>query len=118
VVAAILAAVGIYGVMAYAVAQRTREIGIRVALGASGGNVVGLVARQALWLILAGLVIGVGGAFALTRFLQNDLYEVSATDPMTFILVSAGLVVVALLACLVPTRRATAVDPTVALRYE
>jgi ABC-type antimicrobial peptide transport system permease subunit len=116
--AAVLAAIGIYGVMAYAVAQRTREIGIRVALGASGGNVIQLVVRQALLLIAAGVAIGLGGAYALTRFLTNLLWEVSPTDPSTFVIVSVGLVVVAMAACLIPARRAVAVDPTTALRYE
>jgi putative ABC transport system permease protein len=116
--AAVLAAIGIYGVMAYAVTQRTREIGIRVALGASGTNVVGLVTRQAFVLIAIGLIAGLGGAYALTRFLTRFLWQVSPTDPSTFALVSAGLVVVAVAACLVPTRRAVSVDPTIALRYE
>jgi predicted permease len=116
--AGVLAAIGIYGVMAYAVAQRTREIGIRVALGASGGRVVGLVIRQALLVVAIGVAAGIGGAWALTRFLREFLWQVSPTDPPTFILVSAGLIVVAVFACLVPTRRAVAVDPTIALRYE
>lgn len=116
--AAVLAALGIYGVMAYTVAQRTREIGIRVALGASSGNVVGLVVRQAILLITIGIVVGVVGAFALTRFLATFLWQVSPTDPLTFAAVSFGLLLVAVLACLVPTRRAVGVDPTVALRYE
>jgi putative ABC transport system permease protein len=118
VAAAVLAAIGIYGVMAYAVAQRTREIGIRMALGASSTNVMGLVVRQALVLIAIGLVLGLGGAYGLTRFLANELFDVSPTDPTTFTAVTVGLVVVAVLACLIPTRRAVRVDPTVALRYE
>jgi putative ABC transport system permease protein len=117
-VALTLAAVGIYGVMAYAVAQRTREIGIRMALGAGGWDVLTLVVRQALLLILAGLVLGLGGAMALTRFLSSELWEVTATDPVTFGAVSMLLLSVALIACLVPTLRAVRVDPTVALRYE
>ena len=118
VCAAILAAIGIYGVMAYAIASRTREIGIRMALGATGGRVTRLVLRQALVLIVLGVVLGVGGALAATRFLESELYEVSPTDPATFVAVSAGLVVVALLACVIPTRRALRVDPGEALRYE
>jgi len=118
VAAAVLAAIGIYGVMAYAVAQRTREIGIRMALGASGTNVMGLVVRQALLLIAIGVVLGLGGAFGLTRFIANDLFNVSPTDPTTFTMVTVGLIFVAVVACLIPTRRAVRVDPTVALRYE
>jgi putative ABC transport system permease protein len=116
--AALLAAVGIYGVMAYAVAQRTREIGIRMALGASGTTVMGLVVRQALLLIAVGVILGIAGAYGLTRFLTNFLWNVSPTDPVTFALVAAGLIGVGVLACFVPTRRAVQVDPTVALRYE
>jgi putative ABC transport system permease protein len=116
--AALLAAIGIYGVMAYAVTQRTREIGVRVALGASGGNIVTLVVRQALILITIGIALGLGGAYGLTRFLQRFLWQVSPTDPMTFTAVSVGLLLVAVIACLVPTRRAVTVDPTIALRYE
>ena len=118
VIAAVLAAVGIYGVMAYTVSQRTREIGIRMALGASSSSVMGLVVKQALILVFIGLILGIGGAFGLTRFLANELYGVKATDPTTFIAVSLGLVVVAVLASLIPTRRAVSVDPTVALRHE
>ncbi len=117
-VATALAAVGIYGVMAYAVAQRTREIGIRMALGAGGGDVLKLVMGQAMILIVCGLALGLGGAIALTRYLSSELWEVKATDPITFASVSIVLVVVAVLACLIPTRRAVQVDPTVALRYE
>jgi len=117
-VATVLAAVGIYGVMAYAVEQRTREIGIRMALGAGGWQVLRLVIHQAIWMIAAGLVLGVAGALALTRFISSELWEVQATDPATFAGVSLLLIAVALLACLVPTRRAVQVDPTIALRYE
>jgi putative ABC transport system permease protein len=117
-VATVLAAVGIYGVMAYAVEQRTREIGIRMALGAGGWQVLRLVIHQAIWMIAAGLVLGVAGALALTRFISSELWEVQATDPATFAGVSLLLIAVALLACLVPTRRAARVDPTIALRYE
>lgn len=117
-IAAVLAAIGIYGVMAYSVAERTREIGIRMALGAGARDVLGLIVRQALILISLGLVIGLAGSFALTRVIKSALYGVTATDPATFIGVSLLLTLVALLACLIPTRRAVAVDPTVALRYE
>jgi len=117
-VAMALAAVGIYGVMEYAVALRTREIGIRMALGASWRDVLKLVLGQALILIAAGLTLGLGGAIALTRYLSSELWEVKATDPLTFAAVSVLLVSVATIACLVPTRRAVRVDPTVALRCE
>ena len=117
-IAGVLAAVGIYGVMAYAVTQRTREIGIRMALGATSSSVMTLVVKQALILVFIGLILGVGGAIGLTRFLANELYGVKATDPATFIGVSVGLVVIAVLASLIPTRRAVSVDPTVALRHE
>jgi putative ABC transport system permease protein len=117
-VAAVLAAVGIYGVMSYSVAERTREIGIRMALGAGAPNVLALIGRQALVLIAIGLVVGLGGSFALTRVVKSALYGIAATDPATYAGVSFSLAVVALLACFIPTRRAVQVDPTVALRYE
>jgi putative ABC transport system permease protein len=118
VAAGLLAALGIYGVMAYTVAQRTREIGIRVALGAAGTNVMRLVILRAVILIAIGLVLGVGGAMGLTRVLASELFEVSPTDPMTFTVVTIGVAVVALLACMIPARRALSVDPTLALRFE
>jgi putative ABC transport system permease protein len=117
-IAAVLAAVGIYGVMAYAVTQRTREIGIRMALGATSSGVMTLVLKQALMLVSIGLMLGIVGAFGLTRFIANELYEVKPTDPATFIAVSLGLVAVAILASVIPTRRAVSVDPTEALRHE
>src|SRR3984885_4755091 len=117
-IAAGLAAIGIYGVMAYAVAERTREIGIRMALGASAGDIFRLVVLHALILLSIGLTLGLVGSFALTRYLKSALYEVTATDPSTFIAVSLLLAGVAVIACLVPTRRAVSVNPTVALRYE
>lgn len=116
--AGLLAALGIYGVMAYTVAQRTREIGIRVALGAGTSRVMQLVVLRVLILIAVGLALGLGGAVALTRLLASELWEVSPTDPLTFAVVTLGVAVVALAACLIPTRRAMTVDPTIALRYE
>ncbi|HLK66394.1 MAG TPA: ABC transporter permease [Bryobacteraceae bacterium] len=117
-VAMVLAAVGIYGVMAFAVEQRTREIGIRMALGAGGWDVLTLVVRQALVLIAGGMVLGLAGASALTRYISSQLWEVTATDPITFGVVTFLLASVAVAACLIPTLRAVRVDPTIALRYE
>jgi putative ABC transport system permease protein len=117
-VATALAAVGIYGIMACAVEQRTREIGIRMALGAAAWDVLTLLVRQAIWLIAGGVILGLAGSLALARFVSSELWEVQSGDPAIFSGVSIMLMAVALLACVVPSRRAVRVDPTIALRYE
>ena len=116
--ALLLAAIGIYGVMGYAVAQRTREIGVRIALGADQRDILKLIVGQGLVLILIGTGIGLALALAATQVLKSVLFGISATDPLTFVSVVLVLVGVALLACYLPARRATKVDPLVALRYE
>jgi putative ABC transport system permease protein len=117
-VALVLAAVGIYGVMAFAVTQRTQEIGIRMALGARMADVLGLVVKHGMKLALIGIVLGLAGSWALTRFIEKLLVGVQPTDLLTFSLVSVGLLLAAFIACYLPARRATKVDPLVALRYE
>ena len=116
--ALVLAAIGLYGVLAFAVSQRTREIGIHMALGARARDVLLMVIRQGMSLVIIGVVFGVAGAFALTRLMRSLLFEVGPTDSLTFVLVSLLLAAVGFIACYVPARRATKVDPLVALRYE
>jgi ABC-type antimicrobial peptide transport system permease subunit len=118
VIAFFLSMIGLYGMLAFAVSQRTREIGVRIALGAQTADVLRLVVGQGLRLAFAGMAIGLLAAFAATRVMKSLLYGVSATDPLTFILIALLLIFVALLACWIPARRATKVDPIVALRCD
>jgi putative ABC transport system permease protein len=118
VIALVLATAGIYGVMAYFVTQRTREIGVRIALGAQWRDVIKLILKSGMTLVILGLTIGLAGALGLTRLMASLLFEVSPADPITFAAVALCVVLATLLACYIPARRATKVDPLVALRYE
>jgi len=117
-VALVLAVIGLYGVLAYAVTQLRREIGVRMALGAQRWDVLRIVVEQGIRLAVIGVFIGLAGAFAVTRVLQNLLYEVKPSDPLTFVAVPAMLGLVVLLACYLPARSASKTDPMEALRYE
>ena len=116
--ATVLSSVGIYGVISYVAGQRTHEIGIRMALGAGRGTVLRMMLGQAVKLALVGVALGMVAAFVLTRLMSSMLFRVSTHDPLTFLGVTLLLLLVAMTACLVPARRATRVDPMVALRYE
>ena len=117
-IALLLAAVGIYGLIAYSVAQRTHEIGVRMALGAARADVVRMVVRQGASMAAIGIVLGLGGALALTRLLKTMLFEIGVTDALTFAAAPLGMMLVVLLATFVPALRATRISPVVALRYE
>jgi putative ABC transport system permease protein len=116
--ALLLAAIGLYGVISYSVAQRTRELGIRIALGAQRGDVLRLILRQGMAVVAAGVIFGVAASLGLTRLIASLLYGISANDPLTFLLFSVALVLVAFIACWLPARRAARVDPVIALRAE
>jgi ABC-type antimicrobial peptide transport system permease subunit len=117
-VGTLLAAVGLYGVLTYAVSQRTQEIGIRMALGAQRGDVLGMILRQGMLLVALGIAVGLAGAVAFGRLMRSLLFNVSPNDPLTFATITLLLSAVALLACWLPARRATKVNPMEALRYE
>ena len=117
-VAAILAALGLYGVLSHAVNQRRREIGIRMALGAGMRDVLAHIMRNAIWMVLLGLGLGLAGAFALTRIIKTLLFQVSVFDPLAFTLAAAAMLVIGILASLIPASRASRVDPVSALRTE
>jgi ABC-type antimicrobial peptide transport system permease subunit len=117
-VALVLAVVGTYGVLAYQITERTQEFGVRMALGARAGDILRMVLRQGMAPAIAGVLIGLGGAALLTRLLTALLYETEPLEPITFVATAAALLTAALVACVVPARRATRVDPTTALRAE
>jgi ABC-type antimicrobial peptide transport system permease subunit len=117
-VAVALAVIGIYGVLSYTVSQRTSELGLRIALGADPRNIMSLVLKQAAWLMAAGLLFGIGGAYALTRYLNSLLFGVSSNDAFTYVAAAGLLAAVSIVASMVPARRGSRVDPIVALRYE
>ena len=114
----VLALIGVYGVMSYMVSQQTREIGIRMALGADPNRILRLIVFHGLKLALAGVAIGLGTSFALTRFIRSLLFGISPTDPLTFTTVAIFLTIVAIAACAIPARRAMTVDPMIALRHD
>ena len=116
--AALMGAIGIYGVVSYTVAERTREIGVRMALGAQTGNVMRMVLRHGMVPAIAGVMIGLAASFAVSRTISGLLFGVQPTDPATLVVITLLLLVVALVSCLIPARRATKVDPLVALRHE
>jgi len=117
-IALVLAAVGIYSIIAYSVVQRTQEIGVRLALGAQAGAILKLIVGQGMKLVAGGVALGLTASFSLTRLMSNMLFGVSAVDPMTFGSITLLLTFVALLACWIPARRAMRLDPMIALRYE
>ena len=116
--ALLLAAVGLYGLMSYAVVRRTGEIGLRMALGALPSHVLGMIVRESMSLVVLGVLIGIGAAWGATRWISSMLFGLSATDPVTYAMVAALLLTVAIFACLLPARRASKVDPMTALRTE
>jgi putative ABC transport system permease protein len=116
--ALLLASIGLYGLISYLVAQRTKELGIRIALGAQTSDVIGMVMKQGLRLVVAGLLIGVAGAWAMTRFIAALLFAIQPNDSLTFVEISCLLAAVAALACWLPARRATTVDPALTLRVD
>jgi putative ABC transport system permease protein len=114
----VLAVIGVYGVVSYGATQRTREIGIRMALGAHPRDILRMILRQGVWMIAGGVLVGIAGAAAITRIASRFLVMIRSEDPLTFVAVTAALAAVALLACWIPARRAMKVDPMVALRHE
>jgi ABC-type antimicrobial peptide transport system permease subunit len=118
ILAVTLAAIGLYGVMSYGVARRTNEIGLRMALGAKGSNVIGMILREVMLLTVAGAVAGVAVAMACTRFVQSQLFGLTPNDPLTFAVAGVILLVVGTVAGYIPAKRASKIDPMVALRYE